>query len=47
MKYTIILRRSVWLMEIFDSDADFYIANPDCDFNDVVRRVELDTLLPL
>lgn len=33
MKYSVLLRRSNWLCELFDNDScDFYLANPDIDF---------------
>jgi hypothetical protein len=36
VKYTVILKRSAWLQEIFDyDDVELYVANPNIDFGSV------------
>lgn len=40
MKYTVILRRSPYLLELFDEDDhEFYVANPDIEFEDLRTAV--------
>lgn len=41
MRYTIILRRATYLLDIFDEDdAMLYIANPDIDFGSLKEAVK-------
>lgn len=40
MKYTLLLRRSAHLMEVLDDfDAEFYLANPETEFDDLQSAV--------